>query len=138
MLIFIPILLFYCPYSVHSYIQRPGQNPNYRWTVLPEVDNLDVCNSKTCLNTSHTMCRRKDAISSDCENFAMLPMEFGNIQKFVLIHNGLRNRIVRSKKSYAKNMNYLVRYTGNASQTLFIILNINLLALGHGLGNDGP
>lgn len=106
---YIHILLLTNFIKINSFIQRPRQNPNYRWTVLPEIDNLDVCNSKTCNNTPHTMCRKKNVVSSDCENFSILPMEFVNIQTFVLMHNGLRNRIVRSKHCNAKNMNYLVR-----------------------------
>lgn len=102
------LLIFISFSTVTSVIQRNSRNQNYRWTVLPEIDNLDVCNAQKCDNTPHTTCRRKNLISSVCKNFSMLPMNFRNIQKFVLMLNGLRNRIVRTRNYYVKNMNYLV------------------------------
>lgn len=142
MMTFILILFLTNPYLIFSFIQRPGRNPYYRWAVLPQIDNLDVCNSQTCLNTSHTICRKKDVISNDCKNFALLPMEFRNIQKFVLMHNGLRNRIVRSKNGYAKNMNYLVSNTYKQNLNKFgtfnwfecvVVINIQTIYISTGI-----
>uniref|UniRef100_A0A336MEV8 CSON013938 protein n=1 Tax=Culicoides sonorensis TaxID=179676 RepID=A0A336MEV8_CULSO len=113
-MIFLIIIIYFYSLTINFttlstvILKRPNRNPKYHWTVLPSTDSLDVCNNQICENNEiHTMCRVINRTSSDCGGFSMLPMDFKNQQKFVLMHNGLRNRIARTKKDFVMNMNYL-------------------------------
>lgn len=91
-------------------------NREYRWTVLPQMENLDLCNKQICkvhnndsnkITRPHTLCYNQNYVANECRNFSMAQ---SNIRNFVLGHNGLRNRVVKTGKNFVKNMNYVVTF----------------------------
>lgn len=85
---------------------------HYRWSVLPgDMSPRDACNQQVCRNGErHTVCPPYFTPAATCKDFKLLDMDFSTTRKFVMGHNGLRNRVAKMSGWFARNMNYIVRF----------------------------
>lgn len=82
----------------------------YQWSLFPPEAKIDaICNHSVCRDgQNHTICQKRHRKDSNCKDFKFLQLDFKNRRRFVMSHNGLRNRISKMSGWFATNMNYVV------------------------------
>lgn len=101
----------------------------YQWSIFPPDIPLDkICANKTCRDGGrHTICKPRRQPAKNCEHFTLLKMDFNIRRRFVMSHNGLRNRVSKMSGWFATNMNYLVSFH---TQIACYLIHLNVPALG--------